>query len=176
MIKVINNQNQRFLNFLKSNNNSRKVFGKRELKIIEKQLFGVNLTQSEKNRLSRDIRKKLEFVKEISIFSKEFELKKFSIINEIVEEKKQHILDSKYFPDIKKIVLFGSTVENQRSFRSDIDIAVEFEEINVKEATKFRIEMNLDKNVDVQVYNLLPDKIKKEINEKGKVIYERENK
>ena len=50
------------LKFLKENENVRKVFGKRELKIIEKQLLGVNLTQSEKNRLSRDIRKKFEFV------------------------------------------------------------------------------------------------------------------
>ena len=51
------------IQFLKKENNARKIFGKRELKIIEKQLFGLNLTQSEKNRLSRDIRKKLEFIK-----------------------------------------------------------------------------------------------------------------
>ncbi len=46
------------LQFLKKNENTRKIFGVRELKIIEKQLLGINLTQSEKNRLSRDIRKK----------------------------------------------------------------------------------------------------------------------
>jgi hypothetical protein len=40
-----------FLQFLKSNENTRKIFGKRELKIIEKQLNGINLTQSERNRL-----------------------------------------------------------------------------------------------------------------------------
>jgi hypothetical protein len=54
------------LELLKKSENARKIFGKRELKIIEKQMLGVNLTQSEKNRLSRDIRKKLEFIKEIS--------------------------------------------------------------------------------------------------------------
>ena len=53
------------LNILKSDENARKVCGKRELKIIEKQLLGINLTQSEKNRLYRDIRKKLDFKKEI---------------------------------------------------------------------------------------------------------------
>ena len=55
---------KQLLNFLKSNENARKIFGERELKIIEKQLLGVNLTQSEKNRLSRDIRLKFNFIKE----------------------------------------------------------------------------------------------------------------
>ena len=77
---------------------------------------------------------------------------------------------------MNKIILFGSTVENQRTFRSDIDIAVEFDEIDLKEATNFRINTNLDKNIDVQVYNILPDKLKKEIDEKGKILYERKNK
>jgi len=38
------------INFLKTNTLSRKIFGKRELKIIETQLQGISLTQSEKNR------------------------------------------------------------------------------------------------------------------------------
>jgi len=164
------------ISFLKNNSDSRKIFGKRELKIIEKQLLGINLTQSERNRLSRDIRKKFDFIKEVSEFQNEFELKKGELIKYRIEEIKQDILGSEYFKKIKKIILFGSTVENQRSFRSDIDIAVEFDEIDLKEATNFRIKMNIDQKVDVQVYNILPDKIKKEIDEKGKVIYERKNK
>ena len=63
-------------NLLKSNKDARKIFGERELKIIEKQMLGINLTQSEKNRLSRDIRPKFEFIKESARFSEEFELKK----------------------------------------------------------------------------------------------------
>jgi len=164
------------INFLKNNVDVRKIFGKRELKIIEKQLFGISLTQSEKNRLSRDIRKKLKVIKEISKFSEEFELKKGEIIKDKIEKIKKDILNSEYFKKIKKIILFGSTVENQRTFRSDIDIAVEFDEIDLKEATNFRINTNLDKNIDVQVYNILPDKLKKEIDEKGKILYERKNK
>ena len=74
-----------FLEFLKLNKDARKVFGERELKIIEKQLYGINLTQSEKNRLSRDIRKKLDFIKEAARFSDEFKLKKAGIIKSIVE-------------------------------------------------------------------------------------------
>ena len=43
---------------------------------------------------------------------------------------------------------------------------------------KFRIEVSGKANdkVDVQVYNVLPDKIKKEIDEKGRVIYGKQNK
>lgn len=163
------------LNFLKDNANARKIFGKRELKIIEKQLSGINLTQSEKNRLSRDIRKKLEFIKEISRFSDEFDLKKGAIIKNQIEEAKKEILESKYFPRIKKIWLYGSTTENQRTFRSDIDIAVEFDKTDSREAAEFRIKIlgNFSDKMDIQVYNVLPDKIKKEINEKGKVIYDK---
>ena len=42
----------------------RTLFGKRELEIIEKQLLGIKLSNSEKTRLSRDIRKKFEAIKE----------------------------------------------------------------------------------------------------------------
>ena len=67
------------LRFLNKSEDSRKVFGARELKIIEKQLKGVNLTQSEKNRLSRDIRKKFDFIAKVSRFKEEFNLKKVLI-------------------------------------------------------------------------------------------------
>jgi len=168
--------NMNIINFLKNNPNSRKIFGKRELKIIEKQLLGINLTQSEKNRLSRDIRKKFEFIRDASKFQDEFELKRASIIKNKIDSIKEAILKSDYFSKIKKIVLFGSTVENQRTFRSDIDISVEFYDTNIKEATEFRIGMNQYKDIDVQVYNVLPDKIKKQIDERGKTIYEKQDK
>ena len=64
-----------FLQTLQKHPDARKIFGKRELKIIQKQMLGIKLTQSEKNRLSRDIRKKLIFIQEISKYSKEFDLK-----------------------------------------------------------------------------------------------------
>ena len=50
----------RLLNTLKKDKNIRRIFGERELVIIEKQLLGVALKPSEKTRLSRDIRKKFE--------------------------------------------------------------------------------------------------------------------
>ena len=73
------------INFLKKNKNVRKIFGERELKIIEKQLLGIRLTQSEKNRLSRDIRKKLDFIKEASNYTEEFELKFRAEIKKLIE-------------------------------------------------------------------------------------------
>ncbi|MBI2632390.1 nucleotidyltransferase domain-containing protein [Candidatus Pacearchaeota archaeon] len=163
------------LEALNKNLNVRKIFGKRELFIIKKQLLEVPLTQSEKNRLSRDIRKKLEFIGEISKFKDEFKLKRGSVVNALIKDMEVHIIESKYFPKIKKIILFGSTVEKKRRLDSDIDIAVEFVKIDLREATEFRIKFNYNKYVDVQVYNILPDKIKKEIDEKGEVLYERKN-
>ncbi len=163
------------INFLKSNKNTRKIFGKRELKIIEKQLYGINLTQSEKNRLSRDIRKKFEFIKEISNFSGEYDLKKSALIKKIIQETKEIILQDRDSKRIDKIILFGSTVENKLTFRSDIDIAVLFNKINKKEATLFRTRISgrVSDKIDIQVFNFLPDKIKNEI-KKGKVIYQNE--
>ncbi|MFH0832065.1 MAG: nucleotidyltransferase domain-containing protein [archaeon] len=160
------------LDFLKSNGNARRIFGKRELKIIEKQLHGINLTQSEKNRLSRDIRKKFEFIREASKFSEEFELKKGEITKKIIEEAKKAILDDMLFKKIRKIVLYGSVIKKEVTFRSDIDISVEFSEISLKEATLFRKRLlgMADERADIQVYNFLPEKIRREI-DKGKMLY-----
>jgi len=163
------------LNFLKLNENTRKIFGKRELKIIEKQMLGVNLTQSEKNRLSRDIRKKFEFIKEASRFSDEFALKKGSDIKKMIYEAKEIILKDPLFNKIKRIMLYGSAVENKLTFRSDIDISVEFSDITLSEATLFRKRVGVNSKIDIQVYNYLPDKIKKEIDAKGRVLYERKD-
>ncbi len=165
----------KLLNFLKSNKNTRKIFGKRELRIIEKQIFGVNLTQSEKNRLSRDIRKKFEFIKEIATLSGEFKLKKGSEIKKMIKEAKEVILKDPLFKKIRKIILYGSTVENKLTLKSDIDIAIKFLDINLKEATVFRKRIlgRVNPRIDIQIYNHLPNKIKREIENKGKILYEK---
>ncbi|MFA7707576.1 MAG: nucleotidyltransferase domain-containing protein [Candidatus Pacearchaeota archaeon] len=165
------------IRFLNENPNSRKIFGKKELKIIEKQSWGVNLTQSEKNRLSRDIRKKFEFIKEISKFSDDFDLKKASTTKAMINNALEVIKEHEWFWKIKEIILFGSFVENKFHLFSDIDIAVKFKEINIKDATKFRIHIlgRVNNKIDIQVYNILPDKIKKEIDKNGKTIYQKKN-
>jgi predicted nucleotidyltransferase len=153
----------------------RKIFGEQELKIIEKQLLGVNLSASEKTRLSRDIRPKFNIVFTLSDFKKEFQLKKGQEIKYLISEAKEIILQSNWSKQITKIIVFGSAVENQLRLESDIDIAVIFDKINLKEATNFRIEISskVSEKVQVQVYNILPDKIKREIDKKGKVLYEK---
>lgn len=164
------------LEFLQKNKEgARKIFGERELKIIQKQLFGLKLKQSERNRLSRDIRKKLEFIDKVSRYREEFGLKHGAKIKEIVEKAKADILNSKYLSRVKRIILFGSTTENIRHLGSDIDIAVEFDKIDPKEAMEFRMKIGHSDMLDIQVYNVLPDKVKKEIQEKGEVVYERKN-
>lgn len=161
---------------IQKNKDVRKIFGKQELKIIEKQLLGINLTASEKIRLSRDIRKKFNIINELSQFSDEFSLKKASEIKYLINEAKQIILESKQYSNIKKIFLFGSFIQRELNLNSDIDIAVEFKKISKKDATKFRAEISgrVNDKIDIQVFNILPEKIKKQILNKGRIIYSNE--
>lgn len=172
LIAVIN---MGLLTFLKENKDARKIFGQGELRIIEKQLFGVPLTQSEKNRLSLDIRKKLEFIGGVSRFKDEFRIRRGAEIHRLIEDARYFIVNDALSRRIKKIVLYGSAAENRLTLQSDIDIAVQFDAIDIKEATVFRkrISGKVSDTVDVQVYNVLPEKIKAEIDTKGKVLYER---
>src|SRR3989344_6152479 len=109
------------LKIITKNENIRKIFGKREIVIIQKQLLGVKLTQSEKNRLSRDIRKKLEVIKILSQYNEEFEVKSGAEIKRRIKDSVDIIINSKYHSKIKNIILFGSTVDNTRTLLSDID-------------------------------------------------------
>src|SRR3989344_1277574 len=118
----------------------RSLLGKKEIIIIEKQLLGIKLKPSEKTRLSRDIRKKLKAVEILSKYKDEFELKHGAETKSIIEEAKESILATKYHSKIKRIYLFGSTSEGTHIFRSDIDIAVEFDKITPREAALFRVQ------------------------------------
>ena len=116
--------------FLKSNRNARRIFGKKEIDIILKQLDGISLSQSEKNRLSRDIRPKLMLIKEISKFEDEFELKKDADNLRLIDKAVQLILQDELKDKIKAILLFGSHVRGIVTKRSDIDICVIFDKIS----------------------------------------------
>ena len=69
-------------------------------------------------------------------------------------------------------------MDNKLTLKSDIDIAVKFDNISIEESAMFRkrISGKVNQKVDVQVYNHLPKKIKKEIDNKGRVLYKNENK
>ena len=160
--------------FLKGNRNARKIFGKKELEIIFKQLNGMPLKQSEKNRLSRDIKPKLEFIREAIKFEDEFRLEKNQDNKKIIEKVLDTILDDALSNNIKAILLFGSFADNSFTKRSDIDICVVFKtNLSLKEATGFRIRIagKLPEKVDVQVFNILPQKIKRDIARNHKVLY-----
>ena len=160
--------------FLKTNKNARKVFGKKEIEIIIKQLEGLKLTQSEKNRLCRDVKPKLEFIKEAIKFKDEFNLVKNQDNKRIMDKAVQIILRDKPNKNISAILLFGSFADNSFTKRSDIDICAVFkEDISLKKATEFRIHTSgqLPKKVDIQVFNILPQKIKKGIARNHKILY-----
>lgn len=160
--------------FIKNEPLATTIFGKAEIKIIQKQLLGINLTQSEKNRLSRNIRPKLKFVKACSVFKEEFELKKGGEVFQQIEQTKNVLLLDALSRKIKRIFVFGSFIENLMTESSDIDVAVEFSEISKKEASllKKRIITQLPKLIDLSIFNTLPEKIQENILKNGKTIYE----
>ena len=53
---------------------------------------------------------------------------------------------------------------------------MEFQEIDQKEATQFRIRISGKSNdkIDIQVYNILPSKLREEIDKKGRVLYKKD--
>lgn len=164
-------------NTLRKNKEIRKIFGKRELIIIEKQLLGVQLKPSEKTRLSRDIRKKFEAIKALAPFSDEFELKHGAIAKEIIQNVIEIIKEHQWFWKVSEIILFGSKATKRFHLFSDIDIAVKFGDISEEDAFEFRKEIlgKTSNKVDVQVYNTLEDKIKKEIDKYGRILFKRKN-
>lgn len=163
--------------FLKDNKNARKIFGKKELEIILKQLDGLPLTQSERNRLSRDIKPKLEFIREISEFKDEFGLKKDQDARKIIYKAVNVILQDKLKDKIEAILLFGSRVKGIVTPRSDIDICVVFDKTEKEDADRFRVRIlgNFSEKADIQVFNTLPQKIKRSIAGSHKVLYKKEN-
>jgi len=163
-----------FINFLKNNKNTRKIFGKKELEIIDKQLNGLKLTQSEKNRLSRDIRPKFEFIKDCFKFKNNFNLKKNLLNKILIKNSLNLILNSKFSKNIKAILLFGSFSDNTFHKSSDIDIGVLFSgKSSLRKSTLFRKELlaNLNSKVDLQVINVLPLKLKREIVKNHRILY-----
>jgi predicted nucleotidyltransferase len=161
------------LEFVKKEKGMRKLFGEKELKIIEKQLMGVNLSPSERTRLSRDIRPKFLIIEKLSNQVREFPLKKAQEIKFLIEEAMEIIVENRY-KNLKKVFVFGSYVENKLRFDSDIDIALEFYEIELRDASKLKFELQgkVNQKIQISIFNTLPEKIQKEILEKGRVIYE----
>lgn len=163
-----------FIGFIKQDPDVRRLFGRKELSIIEKQLMGVRLRPSERTRLSRDIRKKLDAVQKLARFQDDFRLKKGGQIKKMVDDAMEVILKSRWFPRIRRIILYGSVVKGDASLHSDIDIAIDLDGASQSDATLLRKELSgrLDERIDLQVLNMLPEKIKKAAILRHKVVYE----
>ncbi|MCF7866502.1 nucleotidyltransferase domain-containing protein [Candidatus Woesearchaeota archaeon] len=160
--------------FIKTDKSATKIFGKSEINIIKKQLLGLNLSQSEKNRLSRDIRLKFEFIKKCSVYKEEFKIKKGGEVYKQLELLRDTMLLDGYGKNLKKIYIFGSFVKNQMSFESDVDISVEFSKTNLKDSSFFKKRMMSESNelFDISIFNNLPKKIQDEVKLNGKIFYE----
>ena len=145
---------------------ARRLFGKQELAIIRKQLKGISLTASERTRLSRDIRPKFEAVKRIAPYEHDFACRKGSDTERRIRAFVE-TLDKKH---IIRIYLFGSYVDGTYGATSDIDIAVEFRKISEEEATIF-LKQNATDDIDLSIYNMLPEPMQHEIKETGRILY-----
>src|SRR3989344_1116215 len=119
------------IEFLKNNENARKIFGKKELEIIFKQLEGMPLTQSERNRLSRDIKPKFEFIREANNYKDDFNLKQNQDNKKTINETVKIILEDELKENINSILLFGSFADKSFTKKSDIDICAVFKEITL---------------------------------------------
>lgn len=133
------------------------------------------MTQSERNRLSRDIKPKLKVIIATAAHQEEFALKKNQEAKILIKKTVEAMLNDPLKSSIKAILLFGSFADNSFTFRSDIDLCAIFDHIDSTEATKFRIRIHgqLPDNLDIQVFNVLPQKIKKSIAANHKVLFER---
>lgn len=160
------------------NEDCTKLFGKKEIEIIKKQLKGINLSQSEKNRLSRSIRPKFALITQLSAYKDEFQLKKGGHFLKQLNLFKPEIFSDILAKDIKNIYLFGSFVEKKMSLDSDIDIAIEFEESKEKDLLQFKKRMLEQKPdcIDISIFNALPKPIQSHIKNNGHIYYSRQRK
>lgn len=95
----------------------------------------------------------------------------------LIDKAVQLILHDELKNRIRAILLFGSHATGIVTKRSDIDICAVFTDISLREATKFRIRImgELPEKVDVHVFNILPQKIKRSIAINHKILYKSSN-
>lgn len=156
---------------------ARKVLGAREIAIIRKQVNGLPLTQSERNRLSRDIRPKFRFIRACrELALGDLELKRGQANRTVVEESLIIIREDPEFPNVLAIIQFGSHVDGTHTWRSDIDIGLLFQgEPTVESGTKIlmRLYGTLHDKVDVTIINHLPVRVRATLARNHRVLWAR---
>lgn len=104
----------------------------------------------------------------ISIIKRDKIIKGLKFLDSI--NNKEHVID--------KVIIFGSSVTDDCTEESDIDICLYTNgEISCRNRNFFRIfgglELEMDDLCDILLYHKLSDgKLKKEIEEKGVIVYE----
>ena len=83
----------------------------------------------------------------------------------------------KEFKKVKFIFIYGSEVSGEKLETSDVDFCVYYDTNDKEEMVKFRLRLlsKLPKNFDVQIFQLLPLFMRKEVL-KGKLIYAKDEK
>ena len=105
--------------------------GKDKIKIFGDKAF---------RRLTEALNRAEGFSERVAFHANQFPNPKFNItlVEQKLNEAKEIILEDPLHTHIKSIQLFGSAVENKLTFKSDMDIAVKFDSISLKDATLFR--------------------------------------
>ncbi len=167
----------KFTELIRTDPQARRIFGRREIEIILKQLGGILLTQSESNRLSRDIRPKLEFIGKCLPFKSFFSLKKNQENKIILQETTSQIITDPEGYKVSAILLFGSYARRTPHKRSDLDVAVIFKDIKEKEGRLFlrRMLKITDQKVELYLFNFLPSALRGEIAKNYRVLYKRKD-
>ncbi len=96
-------------------------------------------------------------------------------VNQVLSSAVDLILNNGLNRDIKAILLFGSHADGTAIWRSDIDICIVFKhDVSEKEAFLFRKRLSgqLPDSVDLQVFNVLPLKIKCSIAENHQILFQ----
>ena len=100
-------------------------------------------------------------------------------INKIHEIKKEYVSEcveiSKENKDIKKIIIYGSSVREDCTTESDIDICLVMENDYNRLSLHYTIVKIIkacDHNCDIVVYDKLTDKFKEVVKNTGVIVYE----
>ena len=95
-------------------------------------------------------------------------------VSEITKKAVEVILKTDKDHNVMAILLFGSHADGTAIWRSDIDICLVLQETpSMQQATQLRIGIaaELPDFVDIQIFNVLPQKIQKSIADNHKVIF-----
>ncbi|MBR9690841.1 nucleotidyltransferase domain-containing protein [Candidatus Woesearchaeota archaeon] len=156
---------------------ARVIFGKKEQEIIRLQKRGEKLTQSQKNILSRSIRKKLKLISKLSNYKENFNLEHASEIKKIIRETKQELIQHK---EIIGAYLFGSYATGEYRENSDVDIAILLKQ--KFKPKKFylsklsnKLEKNIGKEVQIVIINNAGLRLKNQILKYGKLIFSKKD-